>query len=242
MRRAVFTVLLLALILVVGHVFAQGQDQPSAKPSQYFFVLLNRPANAPKLTEEEAEKLQERHLANIGKLAAEHKLVIAGPFLEDTSLRGIFVFRAESAAQTLEWVHSDPAVQAGRLAPDVHGPWNIDADAIYPPPETPQGMEQYTLVLMKRGEQSGSSAPGLTEAMKQHASFLEKLTNEAQVAIAGPLGDPGDLREVAIFRVGKEQTTQLTQEDPAVKSGALKPEFHPWITGKGVLAPGQPMK
>jgi len=242
MRRAVFTVLLLGLLLVVGRVFAQGQDQPSAKPSQYFLVLLNRPANAPKLTEEEAEKLQERHLANIGKLAAEHKLVIAGPFLEDTPLRGIFVFRAESAAQTLEWVHSDPAVQAGRLAPDVHGPWSIDASAIHPPPETPQSMEQYTLVFMKRGEQSESNSPASTDAMKQHATFVEKLTNQGEVAIAGPLGDPGDLREVAIFRVGKEQTTQLTQEDPAVKFGALKPEFRPWITGKGVLAPGQPMQ
>ena len=47
---------------------------------------------------------------------------------------------------------------------------------------------------------------------------------------------------VAIFRVGAEQTATLLNDDPTVKAGLLKPEIHPWGTGKGVLAAGQPMK
>lgn len=116
----------LSLIVIAGLAFAQAPTQPSANGTQYFFVLLNRPANAPQLSKEASEGLQEEHMANIHKLAAEHKLVIAGLFLDDTALRGIFVFRAESAAQAQEWADSDPAVKAGRLSPEVHGPWLID--------------------------------------------------------------------------------------------------------------------
>jgi uncharacterized protein YwbE len=42
--------------------------------------------------------------------------------------------------------------------------------------------------------------------------------------------------------VGAEQTAKLTQVDPIVKAGLLKAEIHPWGTGKGVLASGQPMQ
>jgi hypothetical protein len=72
--------LLLSLIALAASAFTQGQTQPDAKPAQYFFVLLNRPVNAPQLSKEAGAKLQDEHMANIRKLAAEHKLVVAGPF------------------------------------------------------------------------------------------------------------------------------------------------------------------
>src|SRR5579863_5294045 len=145
MRKTIFTPgLLLVLLAAAEPVLAQQQTPSNANPVQFFFVLLNRPANAPQLSKEAGEKLQEEHMANIRKLYGEHKLVIAGPFEEDTALRGIFVFQADSAAQVQGWANSDPAIKAGRLAADVHGPWLIDANAIHPP-STPEGMEQYTL-------------------------------------------------------------------------------------------------
>jgi uncharacterized protein YciI len=231
------------LLLLAMATSAFGQDEPSAKPAQYFFVLLTRPANAPSLTKEAAEKLQEAHMANIRKLVSEHKLVIAGPFLEDTPLRGIFVFRADSAAQVEEWGNSDPAVQAGRLSPEVHGPWLIDPSALHDPGTT-EGMEQYTLVLLKRGEKWDPSAPGFMDVMKQHAAFVKQMTEQGNMAVAGPFpfNVPGDLRGVAIFRVGAEQTVKLAQDDPTVKAGLLKPEIHSWATGKGVLAAGVAMQ
>jgi uncharacterized protein YciI len=245
MRRNAFShVLLLSLFSVVHPALAQAQADPSAKPAMYFFVLLNRPANAPQLSKEAGEKLQEEHMAHIRKMAAEHKLVIAGPFMDDTTLRGIVVFNAASAAQAQDWANADPAVKAGHLAPEIHGPWLIDPSTVHQPPATPEGLEQYTLVLMNRGDKWNPNAPGFTDVLKQHRAFVEQLTAQGQVAVAGPFPpkEPGELRAVAIFRVGADQTAALLKDDPAGKAGLLKPEIHPWATGKRVLAPGQPMQ
>src|SRR5271170_8279925 len=82
MKRISTGILLLALITLAGSTRAQPQTDST---THYFFVLLRRPANAPPMSKEAGEKLQEEHMANIHKLAAEHKLVIAGPFLDDTA-------------------------------------------------------------------------------------------------------------------------------------------------------------
>lgn len=243
-RRTIFSAaLLLSLVAMTGSALGQAQTQANAKPAQYFFVLLNRPANSPQLSKKAGEKLQEEHMANIHKMTAEHKLVIAGPFMDDTVLRGIFVFQADSAAQALEWANSDPAIKAGRLSAEVHGPWLIGPSDIHDPAEPP-GFEQYTLVLMKRGDHWNPNAPEFTDVMKRHHAFLKQITDQGKLAIAGPFpfSEEGELRGVAIFRVGRDETATLTQDDPIVKAGVLKPEIHPWGTGKGVLASGQPMQ
>ena len=60
MRRINFSrVLLLSLLAIADSAFVQAQTQPDAKPAQYFFVVLNHPANAPQLSKEAGEKLQE---------------------------------------------------------------------------------------------------------------------------------------------------------------------------------------
>jgi uncharacterized protein len=235
--------LLVGLFVIASTAPAHAQAGSKKRPLQYFFVLLKRSANVPNVSKE-AGKLQEEHMAYIRKLAAEHKLAIAGPFLDDTVLRGIFVLRAKSIVEAQELANGDPAVKAGRLAPEMYGPWFIDPNAIHEPDSGEQGMQQYALVLMKRGEKWDPGAPGFTELVNQYPVFLKKMTSQGKVAVAGPFpfATQGELRGVAIFRVSTEQTAKLTQDDPTVKAGVLKPEIHPWITGKGVLAPGLPMQ
>lgn len=243
MRQLNFRLFVVVLLLAVLSVPFHAQSQPKGDHPQLFFVLLNRPANAPQLSKEAGEKLQEEHMANIRKMAAEHKLVVAGPFMDDTALRGIFVLRAESAAQAQEWANSDPAVKAGRLAAEVHGPWGVAPGSIHAPSSTESGMEQYTLVLLMRGEHWDPGSADFQTILPQHLAYTREITAQGKLAVAGPfpLTEPGDLRGISIFRVDAEQTAQLLKEDPTVKGGLLKPQLHPWITGKGVLAPGQAM-
>jgi uncharacterized protein YciI len=240
-RHAFASAIALGVLAVTGVAFAQAVA--TSNSAQYYLVLLNRPANAPQLSKEAGEKLQEEHMANIRKMVAEHKMLVAGPFMDDTVLRGMFVFQADSAKQVQEWANADPAVKAGRLAAEVHGPWLIDPGAIHNPSEPP-GMETYTLVLMKSGEHWNRTAPEVLDTRKQHAAFVRQMTDQGNLAVAGlfPRSDPGELRGVEIFRVGPEQTAKLLQDDPSVKDGLLRTEIHPWATGKGVLASGQPLQ
>lgn len=69
-----------------------------------------------------AIKLQEGHMANIQRMADDGKLILAGPFLDDGDVRGIYIFNVESVEEAEALTKSDPAIQAGRLSMELH-PW-----------------------------------------------------------------------------------------------------------------------
>jgi len=70
------------------------------------------------------EAIQKAHLENIGKLAEMKKLVVAGPFGDNGTLRGVFVFRTDSIDEARALANTDPAVKAGHLALQIH-PWVV---------------------------------------------------------------------------------------------------------------------
>ena len=72
----------------------------------------------------QTEEIQKGHMANIHRLADMKKLVVAGPFGDNGNLRGIFVFRVDSLEEARTLTMTDPAIQAGRLALDLH-PWLV---------------------------------------------------------------------------------------------------------------------
>ncbi len=88
---------------------------------QYVFAYLRRGPNRD-LSQEEAAELQRAHLDNIKRLAEEGKLVLAGPFMDDGDIRGIYVFAVESLEEAEKIAFSDPAIEAGSLELELH-PW-----------------------------------------------------------------------------------------------------------------------
>ena len=64
-------------------------------------------------------KLQRAHLDNIIKLAEEGTLVLAGPFLEEGELRGIYIFDVKTIEEAKKLTETDPAIQAGSLEMDL---------------------------------------------------------------------------------------------------------------------------
>lgn len=63
------------------------------------------------------------HMQNIGRLAAEGKLVVAGPMgKNDKSYRGIFILNVKTTAEAAALLDTDPAIRERLLAAELF-PW-----------------------------------------------------------------------------------------------------------------------
>ena len=89
-----------------------GADEYGMK--RYVLAFLKRGSKQPK-TKAETDRLQKAHLENITRLSREGRLILAGPFLDEGELRGIYLFDTESLELAQQLVESDPAIQAGSL-------------------------------------------------------------------------------------------------------------------------------
>jgi uncharacterized protein YciI len=118
MKKALFN--LVVLLLLSGQTFAQSKNKAdNLKP--YFLVILKK---GPHRDQDSAvaAAIQKGHMDNINKLAASGKLNVAGPFLDEGDMRGIFIFDSGNEQEVRTFVENDPAVKAGRLTYEIH-PW-----------------------------------------------------------------------------------------------------------------------
>lgn len=88
---------------------------------KYVMAFLKKGPNRPK-DKAKADELQTAHMANINRLAKEGKLAIAGPFLDNGELRGIYIFNVETVEEAKALTETDPAIKAGSLVMELH-PW-----------------------------------------------------------------------------------------------------------------------
>ena len=116
----VFLTVLLAIFFSKTAV-SQNSIEDEYQMKQYFMVFLTKGLNRTQDSVTVA-KIQEGHLDNITRLFSEKKIVLAGPFLDNGTYRGIFIFDVATEEEVKQLLQTDPAIKAGRLGYEIH-PW-----------------------------------------------------------------------------------------------------------------------
>jgi uncharacterized protein YciI len=81
----------------------------------YVMAILEKGPKWTKETTPEVKELLQGHFANMGKMAKEGKLILAGPLADAGDAAGIFVLDTASIEEARKWCDSDPAIAAGRF-------------------------------------------------------------------------------------------------------------------------------
>jgi uncharacterized protein len=236
MRKAILA--LVAAVLLAGQSgLAQGAQANGA--SRYYVAFLRPdPARKP-LSTEEGERIQTAHMANIHKMADDGDLVSAGPF-EDTphTISGIFIFKVDSLERARGIALKDPTVVEHRNTIDVHswdGPAGIGEEYTRLhklDPKTPENMQVHPFCMLFR-EKTGDAPK---ELMTAHAGYVAKLKADGKLSAAGRISGEDELAGLVVFRaISLEEAEKLMNEDPAVKAGLFRVEYHRWWSSDHVL-------
>lgn len=97
-------------------------------------------------------------------------------------------------------------------------------------------MKEYYFVMLTKGARRGeiTDTARINEIQRGHIANLERLAKEGKIIVAGPFGDDGNWRGIFIFDCEtQEEVEKLVKTDPAIVSGRLDYEIHPWWTAKG---------
>ena len=66
--------------------------------------------------------LQKAHLKNISRMANNGDLILAGPFLDDSEVKGIYIFNVQTVEEAKKLTETDPLIESGGLIMELH-PW-----------------------------------------------------------------------------------------------------------------------
>jgi len=70
------------------------------------------------------------YLRHLFSLRAEGKLLVNGPVMDDSDLRGIGIFNITDKEEVKKLLDADPAVKACRLRYEIHPWFRIPGDAL----------------------------------------------------------------------------------------------------------------
>jgi len=93
---------------------------------KYVLCVLKTGPNAATLAKDSVKKILAGHMKNIEALESQGKLVVAGPFTDGSDWEGIFVFNVTTVEEAKKLTDTDPGVQTGLFAVELH-PWYSSA-------------------------------------------------------------------------------------------------------------------
>jgi len=229
MKNRTLLILLLTLTLLST---AVAQEH---RLVQFQMAILKKGPQWSAMKLEDRNKIMLQHRDSVFALLNSGKMVVAGPFGDETDLAGIFVLRT-TADEAKGLVDQDPAVKAGLMSAEIH-PWF--SEDIFRKPATPLKLNGVYFGFLKKGpnrKDGDSNKPEIQELQKAHIANINRLADLKKLVVAGPFGDEGELRGIFVFRVKSLQEAQdLAATDPMIKIDRLRIELHPWLVPDGVL-------
>jgi uncharacterized protein YciI len=105
-----------------------------------------------------------------------------------------------------------------------------------PKPEAKYEMDNYVVGFLRKGPKwSAEDTAERARIQEGHMAHIRSMGETGKLVVAGPFSDEGDLRGMFIFGVSSvEEARKMAEGDPAVQSGRLVLELHPWFAGKGL--------
>jgi len=222
------------MLLLISAPPTPAQTEPAHKLVEFHMALLKHGPKWTAAENAETKRLQQEHVNYVLSLLDSGKAIIAGPFTDGGEIDGIFIFRAQSAAEAKTWAEADPSVMAGFRSTEMHPWWSED---IFSKPAKPLKLVPMYFAFLTRGEKwTPDKTPATEEIQKGHMANINRLADMKKLIAAGPFGDDGRLRGIFVFRVASlDEAKALTATDPAVKAGRLAMELHTWMVPDGIL-------
>ncbi len=229
---------ILLLALVVGALPMRCETPPTE--TRVYYLVFIRPDPARKtLPLEERQRIMDRHMAYIHKMADDGVLASAGP-MDDTptTISGIFVIKANSLAEAQTIAAKDPTVTEHRNTIDTH-PWRAPAgigDAYFKwkkdDPKAEDVMASHVLVILGKNPKRTDS-----EDSRQVAGrFIEKAHKAGLLAVGGLIDDDPAIAAVCVFKAPSvEDAMVYVAGDPALAAALIPAEFHVWWSADRVL-------
>lgn len=141
--------LLLAICLSAATLAVAAQDKKAKVPydealakklgaddygmKMYIIVILKSGTNTTE-TKAKTDSLFAGHMANMDKMVALNKLVVAGPMgKNDKNYRGIFILNTKSMDEAKQLLENDPAIKAKVLEPELYNWYGSAALSEYLP-------------------------------------------------------------------------------------------------------------
>ena len=104
-------------------------NEKVSKGRQYILVHLLKGPNydSDRISQEE---IQKAHLRHLFKLKAGGKLLLVGPLIEKSELRGIAIYDVPETVEAKKLVEDDPAVKAGVFVYEIYRWFGIPGDGL----------------------------------------------------------------------------------------------------------------